>query len=84
MHGGLVRRGGELADRFSLKGVYLFSQLSQVPVLLVAYFLHSPILVAAAALMVALNVCGQPAENALLARYAPPRWRASASRTGCR
>ncbi len=70
--------GGELADRFSLKGVYLFSQLSQVPVLLVAYFLHSPILVAAAALMVALNVCGQPAENALLARYAPPAWRARA------
>ncbi len=70
--------GGELADRFSLKNVYLFSQFSQVPVLLVAYFLKSPILVLVAAFMVALSVIGTPAENALLARFAPPAWRARA------
>ncbi len=67
--------GGELADRFRLKTVYLFCQLLQLPVLAVAALSHSPVLVVAAALMVGLNVAGQPAENALLARYTPLRWR---------
>ena len=67
--------GGELADRFSLRSVYTTTQFLQVPVLAVAFVLFDPVLVGAAALMVALNVAGQPAENALLARYTPPRWR---------
>jgi hypothetical protein len=46
----------------------------QVPMLAVAFVLVSPALVAVSALMVSLNVAGQPAENALLARYAPARW----------
>jgi MFS family permease len=68
--------GGELADRFQLKFVYLFSQVFQLPVLILAFFLHNPVLVVMAALMVGLNTGGQPAENALLARYTPLRWRA--------
>jgi MFS family permease len=68
--------GGELADRYNLKWVYLLSQLSQVPVLLLAWASHSPVLIGLAALMVSLNVLGQPAENTLLARYTPLAWRA--------
>ncbi len=68
--------GGELAERFRLKSVYVFSLLIQVPVMLVAWSLNNPILIAAAALMVSLSVLGQPAENTLLARYTPLAWRA--------
>ena len=70
--------GGELADRFPLKYVYLGCQILQIPVLALAYMLYSPVLVVCAALMVGLNVSGQPAENALLARYSPPSWRSRA------
>ena len=67
--------GGLLADRFSLKWVYLLSQIAQVPILLIAFSTHNTLLVAAAALMVTFNVGGQPAENALLAGYTPRHWR---------
>lgn len=69
---------GELADRYSLKGIYVAAQYLQVPVIAAAFVLFDPVLVGAAALMVSLNVAGQPAENALLARYTPPRWRGRA------
>jgi MFS family permease len=67
--------GGELADRYRLKSVYLLTQVFQLPVLFLAFFLHNPALVAISAIMVSLNTGGQPAENALLARYTPLRWR---------
>jgi MFS family permease len=70
--------GGELADRRRLKTVYMTFQFLQLPVLAAALVLYSPALVPVAALMVCLNVAGQPAENALLARYAPPSWRGRA------
>ena len=66
--------GGELADRYSLRGVYTVTQFLQVPMLAAAFVLVDPALVGAAALMVAFNVAGQPAENALLARYTPAHW----------
>ena len=66
--------GGELADRYSLRSVYIATQFLQAPVLAVAMALFEPALVAAATLMVALNVAGQPAENALLARFTPTEW----------
>ena len=67
--------GGELADRFSLKRVYMWTQVLQVPVILVAFLTFNYGLVALAIAMVGLNVAGQPAENALLARYTPLAWR---------
>ncbi len=67
--------GGELTDRYSLRTVYTATQFLQVPVLAVAFLLVHPALVGAATCMVALNVAGQPAENALLARYTPTQWR---------
>jgi FSR family fosmidomycin resistance protein-like MFS transporter len=69
--------GGELAERYPLKWVYLFAQASQIPVVLLAFPSHSPLLVALATLMVCLNVVSQPAENMLIARYTPQRWRGS-------
>lgn len=70
--------GGELADRLPLKYVYLGCQVLQIPILAMAFILYSPSLVICAALMVSLNVSGQPAENALLSRYAPASWRSRA------
>ena len=67
--------GGEAADRLSQRTVYLYAQLLQVPVVLVAFFTASYGLVALAVLMVALNMGAQPVENALLARYTPTEWR---------
>ena len=67
--------GGELADRFPLKPVYVWIQLVQVPVYAVGFALFGPALVPLAALMLSLNVLSQPAENSLLARYTPSRWR---------
>ncbi len=70
--------GGELADRYSLKRVYVAVQLLQIPVLAVAFVLYNPLLVGAAAMMISLNTAGQPAENALLAKYTPAQWRGRA------
>lgn len=70
--------GGELADRFSLRKVYIAVQWLQIPVIVFAMTLIHPALVGVAALMVSLNVAGQPAENSLLAKYTPPQWRGRA------
>lgn len=70
--------GGELADRYSLRGVYIAVQWLQIPAILIAMMLIHPALVPVAALMVSLNVAGQPAENSLLAKYTPPQWRGRA------
>lgn len=70
--------GGELADRYDLKRVYIALQFVQIPVILVGFALVSPALVGVAALMVGLNTATSPAENALLARYTPAGWRGRA------
>ncbi len=70
--------GGELADRYSLRGVYAVAQWLQIPVIVLGMHLVHPALVGVAALMVGFNVLGQPAENALLARYTPSQWRGRA------
>jgi MFS family permease len=67
--------GGELADRFSLKRVYMLTQVLQIPVIMIAFLTFNYGLVVLAIAMVGLNVAGQPAENALLARYTPLAWR---------
>ena len=70
--------GGELADRYPMKTIYVAVQLLQVPVIAAGMVLYHPALIGVAALMVGLNTAGQPAENTLLARYTPSRWRARA------
>lgn len=69
---------GHLADRYPLKWVYLGMYIVQVPVLALAAVASGLPLIAAAMLMVAANTGALPAENALLARYTPARWRATA------
>ncbi|MBT6426753.1 MAG: MFS transporter [Rhodospirillaceae bacterium] len=67
--------GGELADRISRKTLYAACQLLQVPIYAIAFATFSPALIPVAAVMVSLNLMGQPAENSLLARYTPLSWR---------
>ena len=66
---------GYLADRFPLRRVYLLTFICQVPVLILAANLSETALFAVAIMMVTLNVSSLPAENALVARYAPKDWR---------
>jgi len=63
--------GGRLADRYPLKTVYRLAFLMQVPLLLLAAQLGGPTLVVVALLMVAANAGSLPAENCMVARYAP-------------
>lgn len=69
---------GHLADRYSMKAVYIGMYLAQIPLLLLAAFSSGPALVAVAVAMVCGNMGGIPAENGLLARYAPAKWRGTA------
>jgi MFS transporter, FSR family, fosmidomycin resistance protein len=70
--------GGWLADRFAMKAVYVLAWAVQAPVFVVAAQARDVPLLAA---MIAVNYLGVltiPAENALLARYTPAKWRATA------
>jgi len=70
--------GGRLADRYSLKWVYVASWLVTVPVLLFSIRLFELPLFAATILVFSAMSLATPAENALLVRYTPGRWRATA------
>jgi MFS family permease len=70
--------GGEAADRWSLRTVYATVQMLQVPVIAAMLVLYNPALVGAAMLMAGLSSMGGPAENALLAKYTPQKWRGRA------
>ncbi|MBI5164197.1 MAG: MFS transporter [Magnetospirillum sp.] len=69
---------GHLADRWPAKRVYLLAALAQAPVLALVAQLSGLPLVAAAMLAVVFNMAAIPAENVLLARYTPARWRGTA------
>lgn len=69
---------GHMADRHSPRLVYGLAALAQVPLLLLAGWSSGPALVAVAMVMVAFNMAAIPAENILLARYTPARWRGTA------
>ena len=73
--GGMQLIGGWLADRFPLKTVYIISYSLQIPFLFFAAGFSGAALVVVAMAMVAANVGSLPAENSLVARYAPSRWR---------
>jgi MFS family permease len=67
--------GGELADRFNTKRIYVLCYVGQVPLLAaLAAFAGIP-LILAAVLMVALVTAALPAENMLLSRYTPAQHR---------
>jgi MFS transporter, FSR family, fosmidomycin resistance protein len=70
--------GGWLADRFAMKAVYVLAWAAQVPLFAIATQARNVPLLGAMIAVNYLGVLSVPAENALLARYSPPRWRATA------
>ncbi|KAA3621006.1 MAG: MFS transporter [Proteobacteria bacterium] len=65
--------GGHMADRYPLKTVYATSVGLQAPLLWLAAQSGGATLLVVATLMVMANVSALPAENMILARYAPSR-----------
>ena len=63
--------GGHLADRFSLKWVYVGAIFVQVPTLWLASMLSGLPLVLVATMMVMANTGALPAENLILAHHTP-------------
>ena len=68
--------GGELADRFQLKSIYVFGLLAGVPFSLFAYVAGQYWFVVAMAAVMGTQTIVMPAENSLLASYTPSEWRA--------
>lgn len=66
---------GRLADKYPLKYVYMIAFVCQVPLLAIAGSLSGTSLFVVALIMVSVNVGALPAENSLVARYAPSQWR---------
>ncbi|WP_157879280.1 MFS transporter [Pararhodospirillum photometricum] len=69
---------GHLADRFPLKNVYIGMYLVQGPALAAVALLAGLPLGAAMAIALCASIGALPAENGLLARYTPARWRSTA------
>lgn len=70
--------GGWLADRFAMKAVYILAWAVQAPLFFAAAQARDVPLFAAMMAVNYLGVLATPAENALLARYTPAKWRATA------
>ena len=70
--------GGWLADRFAMKAVYILAWAVQAPLFFIAAQAHDVPLLATMMAVNYLGVLATPAENALLARYTPAKWRATA------
>lgn len=70
--------GGMLCDRFPLKPVYVLCLLVQVPLLVFVADLSGVPLLVVATIMVFAGSLQVPAENLLLARYTPDRYRGTA------
>ena len=69
---------GLLADRYPLKQVYLWAWAAQIPVLIVIIHAVELPLLSLMILLFSLETMTGPAENSLLVRYTPGRWRATA------
>jgi FSR family fosmidomycin resistance protein-like MFS transporter len=70
--------GGHLADRWPMRSLYAGGYLLLVPLtMLVMWTTGLPMLVIVTLALV-VQVGSVPTENALLAHYTPPRWRATA------
>jgi FSR family fosmidomycin resistance protein-like MFS transporter len=69
---------GHLADRYPLRNVYILMYVAQVPLLWLAASFSGWPLLGVALLMVTFNLGGIPAENSMLARYTPAKWRGTA------
>jgi FSR family fosmidomycin resistance protein-like MFS transporter len=70
--------GGYLADRYSLKLVYVLAWAAEIPILAASMSLASTPLLAVTMSAFCVMSIATPVENSLLARYTPGRWRATA------
>lgn len=77
--GGIVQVfTGHLSDRYPLKWVYAAMIFVQGPFLALAATLAGVPLFLATIMMVTCNIGALPAENALMAKYTPGKWQATA------
>ncbi|MFZ5557877.1 MAG: MFS transporter [Pseudomonadota bacterium] len=70
--------GGRLADRYSLRRLYIIMYGLMIPTMMLAASLAGLPLFAAVTMAVLLNTLGIPIENSLLSHYSPEKWRATA------
>ena len=70
--------GGSLADRYSVKAVYVVCWALQIPFVVIAASLFNVPLLLAIVVQQCLGIFALPAENSLLVSYTPSRWRATA------
>lgn len=70
--------GGELMERFRLKSFYVTTMAAVAPLILLGFFVHTLFLVPVIGLALTLLSTAQLAENTLLTRYTPARWRGRA------
>jgi MFS family permease len=75
---GVTIVGGLLADRYPLKQIYLWAWAAQIPVLFLLVKATQLPLLSLMMVLFSLEVLTGPAENSLLVRYTPGRWRATA------
>jgi FSR family fosmidomycin resistance protein-like MFS transporter len=69
---------GHLADKYSPRMLYMLVAAVQVPLLLAVAHASGLGLLLLAVLAVSFNMAGIPAENLLLSRYTPAKWRGTA------
>lgn len=70
--------GGLLSDRGSMKAVYVWAFVAQIPLLAVSALVFGPLLAPVIAVAVIANVAALPSESGLLAAFTPGRWQATA------
>lgn len=69
--------GGKMADRYDLRWVYLTFYGLSLPFLILMAFLSNQALVVTAGIYIFFSLGMQPAENSLVARFTPGRWRST-------
>ncbi len=70
--------GGWLADRYSARSIYIVFWALQIPLLFTLVYLSDFVLMTAIVLVMCCMLAFTAAENMLVARYTPFRWRAVA------
>ncbi len=70
--------GGHLADRYPMRPLYILCAFLQAPFLFLVAQVNGLPVMGAVIVALVVQIGALPAENSLLARYTPARWRATA------
>jgi len=70
--------GGHLADKYPMRPLYILCALAQAPFLFLVGHISGLAVMGAVIIALVAQIGALPAENSLLARYTPARWRATA------